>query len=132
MRMPVILLAVGGLIAGCARSAPPLPADTGSVDGVRLKLEDFALADQKLSCPGIDQHLLAKTREAKANNAVIKSERVRNQVVGFFAMYAIVPAFATENNDAQKAALEKIQRRWDELIALRRLKNCGELAVQLK
>lgn len=126
-RLPVFVLALSAFaITACARSAPELPPDYGSVNAsAKLSADSFDAADLHLTCPDIDQQQDALTDEASQLTGVIKGNRRHNQVAGYLGGLFLLPALAARENPEEKSRLDSIQVRWDELIQLERFKKCG-------
>ena len=112
-------------LTACARPAPELPPDYGSVNtGKTLTADQFTSADLNLSCPQINQEQLQLTEEAGRMTGVIADSKGYNEAIGILGALFIVPALAADQNDGEKKRLDEIQVRWDTLIALRRFKTC--------
>lgn len=117
-----ILAAV--ISVSCARSAPELPADFGSVDAQLPALSSFEMRDQGLVCEEIDAELLALSENALQHSAEINKNRASNQIAGYFGILFIVPALGLQTNTEQHDRLNDIQERWDTLVVLKRIKEC--------
>lgn len=126
VRWPTLGVAV--LAAGCATSAPPLPPDRTSADhSGQPTLAEFDEHDRALSCDNIASEWRATSDAIAANNRVIEGNRTQNQVAGYFGALFIVPAIATNNNDAEKDQITRINQRRDTLIRLNTAKHCPDL-----
>lgn len=112
---------------GCARSAPELPPDYGSVDAPkRLSIGDFSKADMKMSCPDLDREFALLSKKMEALDHQIRSKHGSNQAAGYIAGVLFPPALlAMESSSEQKQALDQHQDRSDTLLALKRVKNCA-------
>lgn len=126
-KVPFYALALSVLVvSACARSAPELPPDYGSVNATaKLSASDFDAADLRTTCLGIDAQQDALTEEASSLTGVIKGNRQHNQVAGYLGGMFLLPALAAKENPAEKSRLDEIQARWDKLVQLERFKNCG-------
>lgn len=126
-RLPVLALAVSVLaVSACARSAPDLPTDYGSVNAsAKLSADSFDAADLRLTCPDINQQQDALTNEASQLTGIIKGHRQHNQVAGYLGGLFLFPALAAKENPQEKTRLNGIQSRWDKLTQLERFKKCG-------
>lgn len=112
-------------LSACARPAPELPPDYGSVNtATPLIAEQFQSADLGLSCPAIEKEQESLTGEASRMTGVISDSKGYNETVGILGALFIVPALAADQNPKEKARLDEIQKRWDTLIALDRFKAC--------
>ncbi len=113
------------LLAACARSAPDLPPDYGSVNAsAKLSADQFERADLDKSCVTIVSEQAALTDEAGKLTGVIKGNRKRNQVAGYLGGLFLFPLVAAKENPGEKRRLDAIQERWDTLIALQRFRDC--------
>lgn len=120
-----ILIAGAVVLAACARSAPDLPPDYGSVSSqAKLSADQFAAADLRLTCNGILAERETITAEAGKLTGVITQNRQHNQVAGYLGGLFLFPLIATKENPDEKRRLDAIQVRWDTLIALQRFKTC--------
>lgn len=124
MRPSLLVLAL--VLAACARSAPELPADRSSVNAAQpLFRSEFKAADLALACDAIANEQREIRSKADAYNRAIDRNRGQNQAMGYIGAVLFLPAvLATEHNEAEKAELDRLQNRHDELIALRRINNC--------
>lgn len=125
------LLACGALVAlavsGCARPAPDLPPDYGSVDTkTPLTADQFSASDLALSCTQARQQQVQLTEEASRLTGVISDSKGYNETIGILGALFIVPALAADQNPEEKRRLDEIQARWDNLVALRRYKSCTD------
>lgn len=120
-----VLIAGAVLLAACARSAPDLPPDYGSVSAqAKLSADQFTSEDLRLSCNAIQAERAAITDEAGKLTGVIKGNRKRNQVAGYLGGLFLFPLVAAKENPDEKRRLDALQERWDTLIALQRFKTC--------
>ena len=111
--------------SACARPAPELPPDYGSVDTEnRLTADQFSQADLALSCPAIRTEQNGLTDEASRLTGVIRDSKDYNEAIGILGALFIVPALAADQNPDEKRRLNEIQSRWDTLVALHRFKSC--------
>ena len=112
-------------ISGCARPAPDLPPDYGSVDSkTPLTADQFSAQDLALSCTQARQQQVELTDEASRLTGVIDDSKGYNEAIGILGALFIVPALAADQNPDEKRRLDEIQTRWDTLVALRRYKSC--------
>ncbi len=116
------------VVAGCARPAPELPQDYGSVDANAILLaEDFSRADLGLSCDGIDREMSALSAEMRTLDSKIRGKHGSNEAAGYIAGVLFPPAIlATDSGEGEKQALDAHQARRDEFVALKRLKSCAD------
>ena len=123
----LVVLALSLLIlTGCARRAPELPPDYGSQSPeLELSEELFAEEDLALSCTAIANERSAIVAEAREMESIVESNRGRNQAAGYFGLFFILPLGAAEVNEEEKARLDELQARWDELAMLGRFKTCS-------
>ena len=112
------LLAVAIILAGCARAAPDLP------DAKRLDDMSRSSIYANSDCPQILQKISDLESEKRQMEFIIHSNRGRNQAAGYFAGLFIVPIVAVDNNSSEKAQLDDIQVRLDELRAVGNNKIC--------
>ena len=113
------------LLASCAASAPPLPADTTASNKQHsLSASDFSAADMALDCNAIQTEQLANASKIDTDNEAIKSNRRQNEVAGYLGGILIVPLVATESNSAEKDEIASLQHRQDILRSLATLKEC--------
>jgi len=118
------LIALAIAVGGCTRSAPDLPPDYGSVNASRQTLASFPAHMRNLNCAQIaSREADLEARNQKAEE-IIKSNRTRNQVAGYLGALYLVPVVAIENDEDQKALLDKNQREVDQLKQLQRVKRC--------
>jgi len=116
-------------LVGCASEAPPLPADTTSVNRVRdLTLGDFTPEARAMSCDDIvaDRHRIDDDMQ-KLNDTVNSNRSHNETLVGFSSFGGIVFApllLATESNDTEKGQIAQLYERRDTLIKLASLKHC--------
>jgi hypothetical protein len=119
------VLLVGFVVSGCARSAPDLPPDYGSINAATtLSAEQFARDDLQLSCTEIAERQRALIERAESLTGVIRSNRQHNQAAGYFGGLFLLPLVAVRNNDDEKRQLDTMQARWDTLESLERFKSC--------
>lgn len=112
-------------LSACARSAPDLPPDYGSVNpSTTLTADHFGVADLDLSCADIVVEREAMTTEAGNMTGAIRQNRHHNQVAGYLGGLFIFPLIATRGNSGEKQRLDQIQERWDTLTMLDRYKKC--------
>jgi hypothetical protein len=126
-RNGALIATVGLLVAlgGCARSAPSLPPDVGSVTpATALSDSDFSPADLTLACPAIGAEQQAIVDHARTLTGSIEANRTHNQVVGYFGGLFLVPLVAARTNSGEKDQLDAMQARWDTLEMLERHKAC--------
>jgi len=95
-----------------------------------MTLSEFSAKDQALDCQAIDEQLRVLTVIARANSAEIANNRQGNQVAGYFAGFFLLPAIALEGNSEEKEELDRIQKRWDTLVSLKRVKGCRTKILQ--
>jgi hypothetical protein len=91
---------------------------------MHVAIAKFSPADRALTCREIENEFERLTAAAQANSAKIASNRTRNQLAGYFGGIFLIPYLATRSNSEEKAALDQIQKRWDLLIDLKRVKGC--------
>ncbi|MBT3400414.1 MAG: hypothetical protein HOL07_05110 [Rhodospirillaceae bacterium] len=121
-----LLVAGAVLLSACARSAPDLPPDYGSVSSqAKLSADQFTAEDLRLTCKGISAERETITAEAGRLTGVIKGNRQHNQVAGYLGGLFLFPLIAAKENPDEKRRLDAIQGRWDTLIALQRFKTCS-------
>lgn len=114
-------------LAGCARPAPDLPPDYGSVGtATPLTADQFSAQDLALSCTEAKQEQVKLTEEASRLTGVISDSKGYNETIGILGALFIVPALAADQNPEEKRRLDEIQSRWDSLVALRRFKSCTD------
>lgn len=121
------LLAVGAaaLLAACSTDAPPLPADTTSVNRAHdTTLADFPPSDQALSCADIADQQRQIAAEMQADNSAIEGNRTRNQVAGYLTVWFILPAFAMAPDNSARDDVNRLYGRRDTLLKLAALKAC--------
>ncbi len=121
IRFFVALFAVA-LLTACARRAPELPPDYGSSP---LTAEAFSEADKRRACADIDAELTRLAAEMETLDNSIHAERGRNQTAGIIAALFPLAILWTTNSDDAKQSLDEHQARRDNLIALKRYKDCG-------
>lgn len=123
----ILSLFAAGALAACARGAPELPPDYGSVNSSeRLTIHHFTEDQLKLTCSEIGDGLTALNEAKDKHEAEIKSKRQQNQTAGYIAGLLFLPALlATDNSTEAKSGLDDIQTRRDTLIALERFKKCA-------
>lgn len=122
----VVLVAIAGLVAGCASSARDLPLDYSSVDAKkRLSLDDFDPAAVNLTCSEIDEELKILDSDYATQVCDITDKRHKNQVAGYIGSVFFLPVLLeTDNSTEVKKKIEKINRAKDELYKLRAFKKC--------
>lgn len=122
---PITLVLAALVVSACARSAPDLPPDYGSVKpAAKLSADSFDSADLRLSCVGIDSEKQSLAGEASQLNGVIQGNRQHNQVAGYLGGLFLFPALAARENPEEKGRLDNIQARWDTLTQLDRFRQC--------
>lgn len=121
------LLAVTVLMA-CARRAPDLPPDYGSVAAGRvLPTEAFNENDLQRTCGGIDAELTMLSAKMKTLDDGIRAKSGSNQAVGYIAGVIFPPAIlATDNSAEAKQSLDELQSCRDYLILLKRYRDCDD------
>lgn len=113
------------LVAACASSAPPLPADTTSLNRTQsLSLDAFSKEDAARSCEQIAAERHEVESRMQEDNRRIEGNRTRNQVAGYFGALAVVPLVATEGNEAEREEITRLYGRQDTLIKLAAVKGC--------
>ncbi len=124
-KLSVLLCA--GLVVGCARSAPQLPPDYGSVHSKEnLTLENFSEEDRLRTCDTVERDMAAIISEVKSVESGIEAKHRSNEVAGYFAGVLFPPLIlATDHSTEAKKILEQRQARWDQLLVLKRVKNCA-------
>lgn len=122
----VVLVAIAGLVAGCASSARDLPLDYSSVDAKkRLRLDDFDPAAVNLTCSEIDEELKILESDYASQVGDITDKRHNNQVAGYIGCVFFLPVLLiTDNSTEVKKKIENINRAKDELYKLRAFKKC--------
>ena len=120
-----LTLPILAVLVSCASSAPPLPEDTTSSNRQHsLSLSDFASNDAAMDCASIREEQSTNNAKIDQDNDVIKSNRRRNEVAGYFAALTIVPLVATESNDTERDDITVLQKRQDTLLKLAAVKKC--------
>lgn len=114
------------LVAGCAASAPPLPADTTSINRTQsIALDAFSKQDAALSCDQIAVQLQDLDQQMREANGRIEGNRTQNQVAGYFGSLLFLPLLvATEGNQTEKDEITRLYGRRDTLIKLAAVKEC--------
>ena len=112
--------------AACARSAPDLPPDYGSINATQeISLDAFSEQDANASCTEINAEQERVQVEFAAIENAITSTRQDDQTAGYLAAILLPPAgLAIEQKTERKEQLDHMQARLDELNALSRVKNC--------
>lgn len=119
------LVALAVTLSACARPAPQLPPDYGSVNtDAKLTADQFSSEDLRLSCTEIVEAQESLTDEAGRMTGVISDSKGYNETIGILGALFIVPALAADQNEDEKRRLDEIQKRWDTLVALKRFKTC--------
>jgi hypothetical protein len=119
------LACAGVALAGCARSAPDLPPDYGSVKPAEpLSADRFDAKDLALSCRDIAAEQQALVDEAEGLTGIIRANRQHNQAAGYFGGLFLFPLVATRHNQDEKNRLDAMQARWDTLEMLDRFRSC--------
>jgi len=123
----VVSVLAAVLLTACARAAPELPPDYGSMrSSERLTKENFTTTDLKYSGSDIRKERSELAIAEEKYEFSIRSKRGGNQTAGYIAAVLFPPALlATKHSTEEKNALDKIQERRDILIALERFKNCS-------
>ena len=114
-------------VAACARSAPELPPDYGSVDSTTPSpaLSDFDEVDAAMSCTAIADEKARLRRKMAQLNAQITGKHGDNQVAGYVGGVLFPPLLlATDHSLDEKEALDKFQDRVDRLALLQRIRAC--------
>lgn len=108
------------LLAGCARSAPDLPATTTTPSPVA------ALPPDRLErCAKLDGEIATRRHEADEIDEVLQGKRHKEQVEGFLAVLLFSPLIlAGDQHTAQKKALDDRQREIDERLAEEKVLQC--------
>jgi hypothetical protein len=108
-----------------------LPPDTTSINSERhLSLADFSAQDAAMSCGDITAEHARLAALLKQANAAIEANRTQNQVVGYIGAAWFPPALlAMESNDKEKDEIRDAYARQDTLIALGRVKSCGQIST---
>jgi hypothetical protein len=124
--VPLIALILSALVlSACARSAPDLPPDYGSVKPTaKLSADSFDADDLRLNCSDMESQKQALTSEASQLNGIIQGNRQHNPVAGYLGGLFLFPALAARENPEEKNRLDGIQARWDTLIQLGRFRQC--------
>ncbi|WP_025899436.1 hypothetical protein [Sneathiella glossodoripedis] len=126
LRSVLVLLALS-VVNGCARSAPDLPPSFSEANKHEIEKEIGVSEEQKrLTCEQIksrqDEILIRYTE----NEAVIKSNRAHNQVVGYFGAVLFLPLLVAADHDQEaKTELDNLQKEKDQLNYLVKVKNCA-------
>lgn len=111
-------LACALLLSACVSAAPDLPT------AAKPSLAEFDAADKALSCDAIATQTAEINRQLAAIDARVDANRVRNEMLVYFGG-AIVPLFATESNNAEKAQVPILQNRKDVLMRLATVRGCS-------
>jgi hypothetical protein len=113
-------------LSACARSAPQLPPDYGSVDSKeRLSTDTIAPHDRALTCSEIKDEMAHISNQMDALNRLIESKHGSNQTTVYFSSVLFPPAaLAADDSQHEKKELDANQQRWDKLIAVKRVKGC--------
>lgn len=119
-------LALSALLAGCARSAPNLPADyqgdRAALDRAMTKVPANVLA---LNCGQINQEIERLAENDSALDRQIQSNRGQNQVAGYIAGVFFLPAIlAVDSDSGTKNLLDQNQLYRDNLVVAFRGKKC--------
>ena len=77
-----------------------------------------------MDCASIREEQSTNNAKIDQDNDVIKSNRRRNEVAGYFAALTIVPLVATESNDTERDDITVLQKRQDTLLKLAAVKKC--------
>lgn len=122
----LILLVAAIALSSCARGAPELPptfADNNQqeiADALGISEEDKAM-----NCNQIQLEKSQVDADYAQNEKTIRSNRGRNQTVGYFSAFLLPLVVATENDDEAKANLNALQIRKDQLDHLWKIKTCS-------
>lgn len=120
-----VIVGLAFVLAACARPAPELPPDYGSVDTkTPLTADQFTSEDLAMTCSAINSEQKEMTEEASKITGVIDDSKDYNETIGILGALFIVPALAADQNPDEKRRLNDIQTRWDTLVALERYKSC--------
>lgn len=121
----LLTLGAAALLAACSTDAPPLPADTTSVNRAHdITLADFPPSDQALSCAEIADQQRQISAEMQTDNSTIEGNRTRNQVAGYLTVWFILPAFAMAPDNSTRNDIGRLYGRRDTLLKLAELKAC--------
>ena len=128
----VVLVAIAGLVAGCAISARDLPLDYSSVDAKkRWHLDDFDPETVKLTCEEIDKELKILESDSATQVRHITDKSASNQAAYYIGFTFFLPAlFITDNSTELKKKIENINRAKDELYKLRAFKKCPSHSIK--
>jgi len=111
------------VLAACARRAPDLPPDYGSVTADQaLTAEAFSSADRARTCGDIDTELAVIADKARALDDGIRAKSQTNQAVVYIA--GVIAAPLVDYSIEAKESLDTLQARHDDLISLKRYKAC--------
>lgn len=114
-------------LAGCAASAPPLPADTTSVNRAKaVDLAAFPPDDIALTCERIAVERQDIDRRMGDATGKIEGNRTQNQVTGYFGSLVPPLLLATDGNQAEKAEITQLYGRRDTLVKLGAAKGCRD------
>jgi hypothetical protein len=113
------------LLGGCATQPSALPPDYGSVrPGARLDPSKFDAKDLQASCSDMERMLDDNARERERIEAKIRSDHRGNQIIGYFSGFIPPLIVAANMNLAEKERYQVLYKRRDDLMALKRLRNC--------
>ncbi len=113
-------------LSGCARNAPDLPptfADNNQQEVANAL--GITEKDKAMSCSQIQLEKSQVDTDYAQNENTIRSNRGRNQTVGYFSAFLLPLVVATENDDEAKANLNALQIRKDQLDHLWKVKSCS-------
>ncbi len=126
-RIATLLLILGFAVA-CARSAPEVPPDYGSRGAENaLSAKSFSVGQLRLTCAEIADEQLRLDNAIATNEAIIHGKRTRNQVSGLLGGVIFAPALlALDNTAVAKRKIDELQAQRDQLVLLKRYRNCTE------
>ena len=112
----------------CAKNAPSLPKDYGSVESSeKLTEEDFDKEFLKLTCKDISLQLMKLDSINKKNINKINSTRVEDQATGYVASVLFPPLwFAIDKHSDTKDKIDEVYRQKDKLFKLQSYKKCDK------
>lgn len=110
--------------AACAAAPPPLPADTTGITRAHtLAIEDFSPADRQLSCADIRRERTDLRAGMAQADAAIRENRPATQGALFLIGVLALPMI--DDNQGEKAVMEKARLRLDTLSQLSAVRTCG-------
>ncbi|MCG8490057.1 MAG: hypothetical protein MI743_00445 [Sneathiellales bacterium] len=114
-----------GALCACARSAPDLPPDLQAKSAGEaaeiLKITDKDLA---LDCTQIQEEMQNLKKEHDIHETTIRTLRGQNQAATYLGLFFLPAYLATDNNSVEKEKLDAIQKRFDQLYYLKKVKKC--------